>query len=218
MPEAHKAHFAAGEPERVICIGDVHGHAKTLKRLWVKLRKNLGEEGLAAATVVFLGDLCDKGPNTREVLNFVSALVMTREPSKTVVLAGNHDLGMAAFLGCLPADVLPADLDATRRPEFRIGFWPHAVDGGMHYQGRRWGGSTSYSTEATFRSYGVPWDGDEDGWKRAALCRAVPAEHQELLQSMSFVYDREVHGLQGAWSASTPAWPWVRPPRRRLKP
>jgi len=74
-------------------------------------------------------------------------------------LAGNHDFGMAAFLGCLPPNEL--DLDATKRPEYTTdlanpkGFWPHPVEGGMHYQGRRWAEGLVFPSVPTFRSYGV---------------------------------------------------------------
>lgn len=50
---------------------------------------------------------------------------------------------MAAYLGCLPVDSPPSAkaLDATRKPAWTSGFWSYTVPEGMHYQGRRWGGS-----------------------------------------------------------------------------
>merc|ERR1740123_2433365 len=80
-----------------------------------------------------------------------------RAAGKTIFIAGNHDLGMAAFLGCLPTDVPHPDLDSTI-PNWKDGFWKGDVPGGMHFQGRRWGGSDSYSAQKTFASYGVAWD------------------------------------------------------------
>ena len=54
---------------------------------------------MKAATVVFLGDYCDRGPDTRGVLEWLVALYAQREAARagsTILLAGNHDLGMAA--------------------------------------------------------------------------------------------------------------------------
>eukprot|EP00931_Biecheleriopsis_adriatica_P031397 TRINITY_DN18414_c0_g1_i3.p1 TRINITY_DN18414_c0_g1~~TRINITY_DN18414_c0_g1_i3.p1 ORF type:complete len:471 (-),score=80.34 TRINITY_DN18414_c0_g1_i3:28-1323(-) len=185
------------EKETMVCIGDVHGQADALKKLWEKLTDTLGADELAAATVIFLGDYCDRGPKTREALDFMIQLRDMRVEGKTVFLCGNHDLGMAAFLGHLPTtqDVLTkryhGDLDKTKKPEFTHGFWDHEVEGGMHYQGRRWGGSNIYQAANTFASYGLGWDPNSPE-SRTQLIEAVPDSHKQFLSSLKWVYEQAV--------------------------
>lgn len=173
-----------------VCVGDVHGNLDALLSLWSNLEKQLGDR-LQEAVVVFLGDLCDRGPDTKGVLDFLCELRQSRAPGKTVFLVGNHDLGMAAFLGCLPVDVEHPDLEATRKPEHTKGFWPFPVEGGMHYAGRRWAGHYTMEAENTFGAYGVEWQ-PQSPQLREELQKAVPDHHKDFLKEMQFVYDAEV--------------------------
>ncbi|KAG6596556.1 Tyrosine-protein phosphatase RLPH2, partial [Cucurbita argyrosperma subsp. sororia] len=45
-----------------------------------------------AAHITFLGDYCDRGPNTREVIDFLVGLPSRYPDQKHVFHAGNHDL------------------------------------------------------------------------------------------------------------------------------
>ena len=126
--------------ETVVCVGDLHGHIDKALKVWVGLEAELGEAGLAAATVIFLGDYVDRGPNTKEVLNWLIWLEETRAPGTTHFLAGNHDFAFGCFLGCLEVNPSGFDLDGTKDPRYTSGYWAPEVEGGMHYQGRRWGG------------------------------------------------------------------------------
>lgn len=130
---------------RVVCVGDVHGNSVELQQLWENLKITLGEEELLAADVIFLGDYCDRGPNTREVLDFLvnvkeertslSSKLRTRtetnqsersDPKKigqAYFIAGNHDFGMAAFLDVLPTDFSLDKLHLTYNYEYKKGFW-----------------------------------------------------------------------------------------------
>merc|ERR1712046_9383 len=99
---------------RVICISDVHGQAASLANLWDNLVATIGEVELAASTVVFLGDYCDRGPQTRQAFDYMIQLRDSRGSGKTHFIAGNHDLGMAAFLGCLPTSKEYGDLEWTK--------------------------------------------------------------------------------------------------------
>jgi len=168
---------------------DIHGYIKRLQLLWARLEEELGRAKLNSATLVFLGDYCDRVPHTREVFDFLVKLRESREPGRTVLVTGNHDFGMAAFLGCLPVDVPHPDLDSTNITDYKTGFWPHAVEGGMHYQGRRWAGSTSYESSDTFESYGVKWD-PTDPDLRNRFMKAVPEEHKTLLREMRWVHEQ----------------------------
>lgn len=64
-------------------IGDVHGEAGALKEL-------LNLAALRVRRLVFLGDLVNRGPSSKLVIDIVSDLV-DNSGLETVVLAGNHD-------------------------------------------------------------------------------------------------------------------------------
>jgi len=181
----------ACDANRVICIGDVHGQASALATLWSNLISELGEVELAAATVIFLGDYCDRGPQTRAAFDYMIQLRDGRACGTTHFIAGNHDLGMAAFLGCLPTTKEYADLEWTKKPEFKSGFWQHPVAGGMHYQGRRWGGSAIYNVKSTFDSYGVAWE-PTSPTLRDNLNKQVPQAHKDFLKSLKWVHEEAV--------------------------
>lgn len=183
--------------ETVVLIGDVHGHVAKLRSLWRELEVSLGIERFSRSRVLLLGDLCDRGPDTAGVLNFLSQDVPERFPEMEVrILAGNHDLGLVTFLNLIPIQGgdAPEGYDA-RRPEPPL--WGDN-DVGMHLQGRRWGASPSPSTsttnenqvivnafesETTFASYGVE-PGDRDG-----LLAAMPDAHKKLLESLEFIVE-----------------------------
>jgi hypothetical protein len=123
-------------------VGDLHGHIDKATKVWAALEAELGVAGLAAAQVVFLGDYCDHGPSTKHVMDWLIWLEASRAPGSTCFLAGNHDFAFGCFVGCLEDLVVPEgfDLDGTKDPRYTTGFWAPPVEGGMHYQGRRWGG------------------------------------------------------------------------------
>ena len=180
-------------PQTMICVGDLHGNIDKTVQLWSALEAELGVAGLDAAHVVFLGDYCDRGPRTREVLDFLIDLERRRAPGTTTFLAGNHDFAFGCFLGCL--DVVPAgfDLDSTKDSRYTSGYWTAAVHGGMHYQGRRWGGDERtdiYDARATFSSYGVTYGTSAES--REALIQAVPEAHKLFLNRLLWVYDAPV--------------------------
>ena len=183
---------------QLVCVGDIHGNLAELRALWEALETELGREALDAAAIVFLGDYCDRGPDTALVLDWLVSLQKERREGShlgpATFLAGNHDFGMAAFLGCLPEVAAEFDLDSTRPAKYTKGFFPHPVPGGMHYQGRRWGGSDIFEAESTFRSYGVEWPEDSCTVPahRTALNAAVPEEHKEFLRNLRWVHEFEL--------------------------
>ena len=197
MPEmARQADDGEEANQRVICIGDVHGNLIELEALWAKLHEHLGEAELQKITVVFLGDYCDRGPNTRGVLDWLIALKRERSGGNGApvhFILGNHDMGFAAFLGCLPISGPPTlELDATKDPNFTEGFWKHPVQGGMHYQGRRWGALRTFNSGPTLRSYGVTPDYRMPPSMREDLITAVPTSHREFLAELQWVHEQAV--------------------------
>lgn len=69
-------------------IGDVHGRADLLSSLVQFCLRDAATLG-GAARFVFLGDICDKGPSSRQAYDIVSDILGTCEGS--VLIKGNHD-------------------------------------------------------------------------------------------------------------------------------
>jgi serine/threonine protein phosphatase 1 len=70
-------------------IGDVHGMDDLLASLLVAIESDAASYGLPA-TVVFLGDLVNRGPQTRQVLDRLVA-GPTRSCDRWITLRGNHE-------------------------------------------------------------------------------------------------------------------------------
>jgi serine/threonine protein phosphatase 1 len=89
----------AAPGERVYAIGDVHGRLDLLRRLLATLEADAAGPAPSAVRIVFLGDLIDRGPHSRQVLELVR-LLQRRDPTRIVALAGNHeDLLLASVRG-----------------------------------------------------------------------------------------------------------------------
>lgn len=93
----HKADEQAGLPEgrRIYAIGDIHGRADCLQRIFTRIRQHYDAHPVARATLVFLGDYIDKGPDSRLVVEMLTANPLNME---TVFLMGNHEYAFREFL------------------------------------------------------------------------------------------------------------------------
>jgi len=74
---------------RLYAVGDVHGRDDLLGDLLARIESDSAERGRARLVVVFLGDLIDRGPSSRQVVE----RLRTYCPAgvRTVFLAGNHE-------------------------------------------------------------------------------------------------------------------------------
>ncbi len=80
----------------VYAIGDIHGRADLLDRLYRKIRAHGEDEAPGRRAVVHLGDYVDRGPDSRGVIDRVMAPPL---PGFEVVsLLGNHEFLMRGFL------------------------------------------------------------------------------------------------------------------------
>jgi serine/threonine protein phosphatase 1 len=68
--------------KRTLAIGDVHGCHTALVTLLEVIKLN------SADTVVFIGDLVDRGPSSKQVVDCVLSL---RDVCNVIVLMGNHE-------------------------------------------------------------------------------------------------------------------------------
>lgn len=77
-------------------IGDVHGCAHTLERLLCKLGYSLhrGCYRHESRQAIFVGDILDRGPNIREALHIVKAMV---DAGAGQCILGNHEYNALAY-------------------------------------------------------------------------------------------------------------------------
>ena len=193
----------APKPRVVCCIGDIHGFYTKLQNLWANLENSVDPAEFQFAIVIFLGDYCDRGPDTRKVIDFLINLPSKYPNQKHVFLSGNHDSAFTAFVGVLP---FPADgsefsegWNEFSKNEEREGWFKGAGYEKMHLQGRRWSGTIKdrfnvakgteyqgsiYDAGPTFESYGVP-HGSAD------LVKAVLDQHKKFLADLVWVHEED---------------------------
>lgn len=143
---------------RSYAIGDIHGQIHLLHDAHARIAADRARTGDAAAPVIHVGDLVDRGPDSHGVVELLRAGIAAGEP--WVVLKGNHDRMFTTFLDDLRAHDpgLRADLG-----------WLHPRLGGA----------------ATLASYGVVNPGDRPlAPVHAEAVAAVPAEHRRFLETL----------------------------------
>lgn len=148
----------------IIAIPDLHGQARWLDDLIATLRTH---DVWPTATLVFLGDLVDRGPDVKGTVQRVIDLVSEKPDS--VCVMGNHDLAlvMAAGLG-----------DAAEA------YWIEKY-------------RTNYDSDRTFLSYlgRAAERGDPERWVSdlATLRDAVPNSHRAFLAGLPWVAEAAGH-------------------------
>ena len=81
----------------LFAVGDVHGMADLLDTMIRRIGARIARERLDDATVVFLGDHIDRGPQSRETLDLLLDAPV-RLGVETVFLRGNHESFATRFL------------------------------------------------------------------------------------------------------------------------
>ena len=74
--------------ERIYAIGDIHGRRDCLDALLAKIDADDASRGGASTSLVFLGDLTDRGDDSRGVVEHVMEIAATRACK---LLMGNHE-------------------------------------------------------------------------------------------------------------------------------
>lgn len=148
----------------IIAIGDLHGQTDFLKRLIVKLRA-LPEWD--TASLMFLGDLVDRGPDPKGTVELLRQLLEEKPGSECVI--GNHDLGFISATGIVGEPI------------------PYWV--------QRW--SYYHDHVTTFRSYlgREPQYLNYDDWTSdlQQLRDAVPESHRKFFAARPWVVEAEGH-------------------------
>lgn len=85
---AEKPRPSVPEGERFYVIGDIHGRCDLLDELIAAIDADLNDAGDIDATIVFLGDLIDRGPESARVIDTAQ---QWGERRKVRYIAGNHE-------------------------------------------------------------------------------------------------------------------------------
>ena len=147
---------------KTYAIGDIHGHIELLHEVHAWIEADMAKYG--AAPVVHVGDLVDRGPDCRAVVEYLSAGI--EDGRDWVVLKGNHDRMFTGYL----SDI--AFHDPGLRPD-------------LSYLHPKIGGA------ATLRSYGVANAADRPlAPVHAEAVAAVPQAHRDFIDSRPTWFQR----------------------------
>lgn len=138
-------------------IGDIHGHIDLLRAAHDRIAADRAAQGTGDAPVIHLGDLVDRGPDCRGVVQFLIDGMALGEPWH--VLKGNHDRMFTGFLS-----------DMHHQDE--------GLRGDLSWLHPRLGGA------ATLASYGVRHPADRPlAPVHAEAVAAVPQAHVDFIDS-----------------------------------
>lgn len=139
----------------VYALGDVHGRMDALD----EAHRLIARDGGAAARIIHLGDLIDRGPASREVIEYL--MQGQAQGRDWQVIKGNHD------------NKLPRFIDDP--------FW---IDPGPSTE-NTWTGDQRNGADATLASYGIAgaFERPLEELHEEAL-RKIPAEHVAWLDSL----------------------------------
>lgn len=98
--EPERSSFAIPEGRRVYAIGDIHGRDDLFAELVERIRVDNALRAPKALTLILLGDLVDRGPESAAVVE--RAIGLRSEFPDTRLLIGNHE---ECFLAALTGDV-----------------------------------------------------------------------------------------------------------------
>ncbi len=94
----HPAPASLPPDQRVYAVGDIHGCLDRLRALHAAIAADLADRPVPSATLIHLGDLIDRGPDSAQVV----ALLATAPPlpgiTQTLTLRGNHEALLLAAL------------------------------------------------------------------------------------------------------------------------
>lgn len=137
---------------RVYAVGDIHGQSGALRAAHALIAADGG--GL----VVHLGDLLDRGPDSRAVVEYLMHGQARGE--RWIVVKGNHDRFLSRFLSA-----------------------PDWIDPGLS-SGLHWLDHPQLGAEQTLASYGVEVAGRPRADVHADCLRAVPPAQARWLESL----------------------------------
>lgn len=149
---------------RTYAIGDIHGAADKLAAAHALIEADRRATGDTKAPVVHIGDLVDRGPDSRGVIDFLLKGIGAGAP--WIAIKGNHDRMFTGFI----------DDPDSHDPGLREG---------LHWLDPALGGGT------TLTSYGVAGAGERMLFDlHEAALRAVPPPHVAFLKALPLSHRR----------------------------
>ncbi len=142
----------------IYALGDIHGQLHDLKRVHDWIARDRIRSGCETAPVVHLGDLIDRGPDSRGVIEYLLQGQKAGQP--WIVLKGNHDRFLQKFIED------PDWGDPRLRPDYD---WMHPNMGGHQ----------------TLASYGIdPPEGQPLSHLPNSARAKIPAAHIAFLTGL----------------------------------
>jgi serine/threonine protein phosphatase 1 len=148
---------------RSYAIGDIHGHLDLLVAAHARIAADRRRTGDHGAPVVHLGDLVDRGPDSRGVIEFLRRGLEAGAPWQ--VLKGNHDRMFSIYLRD------PAARDPMLRTAFS--YLHHGIGGAE-----------------TLASYGIEAVAGEEADVHADALARVPEAHRRFLETRPALWQR----------------------------
>jgi serine/threonine protein phosphatase 1 len=147
-----------GDKMRTYAIGDIHGHLAKLRALHALIEADRAAHGDRQAPVVHIGDLVDRGPDSRGTIDYLIAGQTAGQP--WIAVKGNHDRMFVGFL---------------ENPDYH----DRGLRLDLNWLDPRLGGAE------TLASYGVERPDERLLFEVHAAARtAVPADHVAYLRAM----------------------------------
>ncbi len=149
---------------RTYAIGDIHGHLDKLKETHAWIMADRARVNDYDSPLIHLGDMIDRGPDSRGVVQYLMDGMAAGEP--WMVVKGNHDRYLTKFIDEMRVD-------------------DSAVKSGLMWFHPRLGGAE------TLASYGVTAiDGAPLEPIHAAAKSAVPDEHLDFIRNLPLFHER----------------------------
>ena len=145
-------------------IGDIHGDLDQLLAIHARINEDRKSNNVSDYQIVHVGDLVDRRPDSKGVIDFLMAGIADGEP--WTVLKGNHDRLFQWFMET------PHRADDRLRSDYN---WLHHRMGGRE----------------TLESYGITFpleDYDIDAVHAEAL-KIVPNAHYEFIRNLPLMLD-----------------------------
>ena len=146
-----------GDIMRTYVIGDIHGQLELLKALHERIARDNAARG-GGGHLVHVGDLIDRGPDSRGVVDYLMRGQMAGRP--WTVLKGNHDRFLPRF---------------AAQPDW--------IDPGLA-SGRHWLDHTTLGAGPTLASYGVERGDRPHAAVLEDTLKAVPEAHLRWLDQL----------------------------------
>jgi serine/threonine protein phosphatase 1 len=163
---------------RTFAVGDVHGQAEKLRALLALLHAHAAP----GDALVFLGDLIDRGPDSRDVLEVVLAEAQGNWPGPVHALRGNHE--------AMLLDALDGDPEVVRAGWLQYGGLDTLDSyGGEEWALENWSAHLPPAHLDFFRSLGL-WHQDQHGIYVHAGLRPGRQPHETGEETLLWVREK----------------------------